>query len=134
RPRGAVNRADPDVEGRWVTIPVNTKAFAVTPYSTLNHGHWFNPGLVAAGGRLYGQVEGSLVALDQETGAPQWVYPLEKGAIVRSLASTRDVLFASLNNSLIALRLEDGTLLWQQSMPGGGTLSIANGRLFLAMG
>jgi outer membrane protein assembly factor BamB len=98
------------------------------------HGHWLNPGLVTTRERVYGQVQGTIVALAQRTGDVAWRFDLEPTETARSIAATADHLFVSLNRRLVALRLDDGKLEWSVETPRAGTLTIANGLVLLAMG
>ena len=82
--------------------------------------------------RVFGQAGNAIVALDRATGALQWRQPLPRGTVARSLAASRDHLFASFNDLLAAYRLDDGRLEWVQPMPMGGVLSLANGLVLLA--
>jgi outer membrane protein assembly factor BamB len=96
-------------------------------------GHWLNPGLVTVADTVYGEVRGSIVALNQATGAVAWSYPLTQG-MAHSIAASQDHLFVSCGTELIALNLKTGKLEWSQATARAGTLSIANGRVILAMG
>ncbi|HTE17221.1 MAG TPA: hypothetical protein VK689_02440, partial [Armatimonadota bacterium] len=66
-------------------------------FSLTRPGHWSNPGLVVSGGRIYGEVNGAIVALDQSTGAVVWRHVLPRNAMVRSLVATPDHLLACIS-------------------------------------
>ena len=97
--------------------------------STLPHGHLSNPGLVVAGERVYGEVGGMVVALDEATGRVAWhaVPDPSVGGIV-SLAASPEHLFVSGSKGTMALRLSDGEV--EAVMPGGGGLVLSRGLLF----
>ena len=118
--------------------------------SPLPPGHWTNSGLVVSKGRVFGEAGGTVVSLDQTTGAVKWVYPLDPGWTVRSITASADHLLLSLTsgsarlplwqprrykgNALAALNLEDGKLAWQENVPRDGNLSLSAGMVFLADG
>lgn len=128
------------------TISIST----VGPESPMPHGHWTNSGLVIRGGRIYGEVNGAVVALDQATGSERWRRPLENANIVRSMVATPDHLVLCVSaarsrepmwevqkesdNRLMALRLDNGKVDWEQRVPRPGNLALAGGMLFFADG
>ena len=116
------------------TPPTSTKMGTITPALDSIHGHWLNPGIVAAGDRIYGEVGQRIVALAKDSGAEIWAFDLKSDEVSRSIAATKDYLFVSLPKRLVALSLEDGSLKWSVEVPRSGTLSIGSGRVFLAMG
>lgn len=73
-------------------------------------------------------LENRLVILDAETGLPSWERVLEEGNKIEWIAgmeeSADDLLFLKLRrtddnpeNNLIALRLDDGSVAWEQALP-----------------
>jgi outer membrane protein assembly factor BamB len=120
-----------------VGVPAGQSSVRVdhsTPTIDAMHGHWLNPGLVPVGDRVYGQVGSSIVAVSQQNGQLIWEYDIHKFGNARSIAASKDHLFVSLDKQLIALSLKDGKLEWSQEMPRAGTISIASGRIIVAMG
>jgi len=131
-------------------IPVNVPQ----PNSALPAGHLTNPGLVIAGGRIYGEVNRTIVALDQRTGSPVWRHPLTARSVVHSLVATRDHLLLCMSNTpkgeriapwevrseaetddfLIALRMDNGKRVWEEPVALPGTLSLSNGLVYFANG
>jgi hypothetical protein len=120
--------------GARLATKTDVTVVITVPVINAQHGHWFNPGLVTAKGRVYGQVGPDIVALAQDSGIRTWNYVLGAGEQARSIAASATHLFVSLDNRVIALDLENGTLAWTKEMPRAGTLTIAGGRVFLAMG
>ncbi|HTE17832.1 MAG TPA: PQQ-binding-like beta-propeller repeat protein, partial [Armatimonadota bacterium] len=120
-------------------------------FSSLPPGHWSNAGLVVGGGRVYGEVNGTIVALDQATGAVQWQCALPPRTFVRSLVATPDYVIACISrtvgarpavwepisgtdHTLLALNREDGKLLWQDVTPRPGNLTLAGGMVYFSNG
>jgi hypothetical protein len=116
------------------SMPATMPLVQATPAINAVHGHWFNPGLVTVGESVYGQVRSDIVALGQQDGRVIWSFRLDPRETAHSLAATKDHLFVSLPKRLIALNLESGKLEWSEEVPSSGTLSIASGHVFLAMG
>jgi hypothetical protein len=123
----------------------------VTFQSALPPGHWANPGVVVTAGKVYAEVSGSLVALEQHTGKPVWSHPLGRGVYVRSLVATRDHLVVCTSVppasrpavwepsredavTLLALNLNDGKVVWQEALDRSGNLAPAGGMVYLANG
>ncbi|MEZ0326058.1 MAG: PQQ-binding-like beta-propeller repeat protein [Fimbriimonas sp.] len=104
-----------------------------TPVIRANHGFWENPGLVVVKENVYGQVLDEIVALNRASGDVIWKYELE-GQRVGSIAADKTHLFISLPTKLLALDLDTGKQLMELKAPGPGTLTIANGMLFLSIG
>jgi outer membrane protein assembly factor BamB len=117
----------------------------------LRASHWSNPGLALMGGCVYGEVNGTVVALEEGSGEPKWRHELPPHFGVRSLAATKDLLFlcvsacgnireplwAQTNTGLtllIALNLKDGKLEWGQRVPRAGGLAAADGLLYFMDG
>jgi outer membrane protein assembly factor BamB len=98
------------------------------------HGYWTNPGVVTTKGNVYGQVGTKIVALDQGSGKLKWEFALENGESAHSIAATSTHLFVSLRTRLIALDLTTGKLAWKEVTERGGTLSIGDDMVFLAIG
>lgn len=98
------------------------------------HGYWSNPGVVVTKGNVFGQVGGKIVSLAQANGQLKWEFALANGEIAHSIAATSTHLFVSLRTRLIALDLSTGKLAWKEATERGGTLTIGNGMVFLAMG
>ena len=112
--------------------------------------HWLNPGVAVTDGQVFAEVEGAIVALERDTGKLRWRYPLT-GTVARSIVASADYLFVCLSrsravrkpvwdelgaseNSLVALKLADGKLAWEQPVPRAGNLAVAEGLLFLTDG
>ncbi|MGV3721487.1 MAG: hypothetical protein ACO1SX_11315 [Actinomycetota bacterium] len=140
----------PLVETTTKQIPVNVPQ----PNSVLPPGHLTNPGLVISNGRIYGEVNRSIVALDQRTGSPVWRHQLTERAVVHSLVATPDHLLFCMSNThqgerlapwevrgedqtedfLVAVRLDNGKRVWKEPVPFPGTLSLSNGLVYFANG
>ncbi|MCC2670379.1 MAG: hypothetical protein K0Q72_2850 [Armatimonadetes bacterium] len=138
------------VETDQVQLPVAVPQ----PNSTLPHGHWTNAGLVVVNSRVYGEVNRSIVSLDQRTGSVHWEYPLNEKSVVHSLVATADHLVFCASDTpkgerlapwdirrddatedyLVALRLDNGKREWLESVPRPGTLSLAGGMVYFANG
>ncbi|MBM3459722.1 MAG: hypothetical protein FJX77_14465, partial [Armatimonadetes bacterium] len=56
-----------------------------------------NPGIVSAAGKVYGVVQGHIVALDDQSGAALWLRTLGQGVWVNSLAASREYLYLALS-------------------------------------
>lgn len=123
------------------------------PTSRQPWAHWRNPGIVKVGNFIVGEVDGQIVALNQETGELVWSYPLEKDQVVRSLVATPEHIVACVStlrelerkpvweedrkgtkHALIALTVKEGKQVWKESVPRAGNLIIADKRLYLMDG
>jgi outer membrane protein assembly factor BamB len=119
--------------------------------SPLLPGHWTNAGLVLDENHVYGEVNGTIAALDRVKGAPKWRTPLARGAVVRSLIGAGDYLYLCVSvtpsareplwgpkidreTTLIALRREDGKRVWEEKVAAPGNLAAAAGLVFFANG
>jgi outer membrane protein assembly factor BamB len=120
----------------------------VSPFAP---GHWSSGGLVVNGGLVYGEADGTIVALNDATGAPKWRHALPPRSIVRSLVGTREHLIACVSvtrggrepvwastgdreTRLVALRLEDGKPVWEEQVERAGNLVAADGLVFFTNG
>jgi outer membrane protein assembly factor BamB len=111
-------------------------------YSANMHAHLTHPGIAVSGGHAYGVASGSLVALDLESGAPVWSWPIPGGEVARSVVCSPDYVLVSLDQytsttpfaRLVALRVTDGKPEWSQTLPGGGDLALSDGLLLLSDG
>lgn len=155
---GVPQTAGPGTNGIQSDI-IGTKTVQVPvvvpqPNSLLPHGHWTNAGIVVAGGRIYGEVDRQVVALDQRTGSIVWSYPLgEKGMVHSVVATPEHLLFCmsktrngqrlspwevrkenETEDALVALRLDNGKPVWQESVAYPGTLSLSGGLVYFANG
>jgi outer membrane protein assembly factor BamB len=104
--------------------------------SNLPTGWCTNPGLAISGGRVYGIAKvralPTVVALDEQTGTPVWQQPLPLRAVVNSVAASKDHLFVSMEDRVLAFKLDDGKLEWARLMPVGGALELSKGLVFLS--
>lgn len=107
---------------------------AGTPMISTEHGHWTNPGLSLVGKLVYGEVGKTIVALDQTLGTKVWTYDLGPAEETHSIVASKEHLFVSLNDRLIALNLVTGALEWDHPMMRAGTLSMSNGLLIFTTG
>lgn len=140
---------------RWTYAPEGPGGAGVgsanRPGAASPSGHWLHSGLVLQGNLVFGEVNGTVVALEQETGVVRWRHTLPPGTIVRSLVGTPDHLFlcasrtggsrqplwevlGTTDNSLVALRMKDGKEVWSQRVPKPGNLATADGLLYFADG
>jgi hypothetical protein len=123
------------VRGSLANANVNTETTNfTTPVINAEHGHWRNPGLSVVKNRVYGQVEHSIVAIDQASGVKKWSFQLRAGESTHSLVTSPDYLFVSLNDRLIALDLENGEIKWDRPMQQAGSLALSKGLLFFSVG
>jgi hypothetical protein len=121
---------------RWRYAPGGLPA--ADPRSSALSGSNRFPELCLDRERVYAGLNGALVALSQQTGAPAWVRPLPPGIQVVSLAGSREALFVVLTGGglanqplLAAFRLSDGVEIWRQTIPRTGALTIVDGLLLL---
>lgn len=121
-------------KGSKPQLPETVLHFSSTPTIDSIHGHWRNPGLVVADGRVLGQVGVQIVVLKQRTGESVWMFALEANERAHSIVASKNHLLASLDRRIVALRLDTGKLEWAMQTPRGGTISLSNGRVLLAMG
>src|SRR5207244_3375745 len=105
-------------------------------HSRVPTGWTANPGLVTAGGRVYGVLAGprglSVTALDEASGLPAWQQALPRGVAPRSLVASKDHLFVSMEDRLLALKLEDGKPEWERPTPAGGVVELSQGIVYLS--
>ena len=146
----AGGRALEIVGSKEVQVPV----VVPQPNSLLPPGHWTNAGIVVAGGKIYGEVERQIVALDQRTGTVVWSYPLgDKGMAHSIVATPQHLLFCmsttrngqrvspwevrkenATEDALVALRLDNGKPVWREAVAYPGTLALSGGLVYFANG
>jgi hypothetical protein len=146
--------------GRPADVTVQTgqevKQVSVTVPQTLSYeyfGHWTNSGLVLTKGKVYGEIDKTITALDQKTGDIFWTLSLGENEYVRSIVATPKHLICCISTQpdgprqpiwetphpkakhrLVALRLDTGEEVWKQDVPRPGNLAIANKQLFFTDG
>ncbi len=79
---------------------------------------------------------GSAYALDAETGSVIWKATLPPG-VTHSVTASADTVFVGARGILVALRLSDGSILWQSPVATSGdcgTPTVADGLVFDAIG
>lgn len=80
--------------------------------------------------------DGSAYALEAQTGSVVWKATLPAG-VTRSVTASADTVFVGAKGTLVALRLSDGSMVWQSAVaPTGecGTPTVADGLVFDATG
>jgi outer membrane protein assembly factor BamB len=91
----------------------------------------------AVGGVVLTATEaGTAYALDARTGALTWKSTLPAG-VTRSVTASADTVFVGAAGILVALRLSDGTMLWQTTVATSGacgTPTVAGGLVFDSTG
>ena len=92
--------------------------------------HIADGALIIEGGTIYvGTVEGTLLAIDLETGDPAWDEPFDtidwpeaKAPFVGGLTAADGVVYAATERALFAIDADDGSFRWDDPYrPGGGT-------------
>lgn len=144
--------------GRNSSLPTrspirNVNVKVLGPVSRYAYGHWNNGGLAISGGKVYGEVNHTVVCLDQDTGSVAWRHELAPRAIVRSVVATPEHLVLCVSvpdvggavpvfqpesakgqHRLLFLKLQDGKEVWSTPVTRPGNLSLALGLVFFANG
>jgi hypothetical protein len=116
---------------QWTFPPGLRPTPAITDPSTF----FEDSGLAVAGGRLFGEAGGGLVALNQQTGELIWRFPLGENRLApSSVVASREYVFASGGGRIFALRVRDGSLAWEFPTGVDGSLALAHGMLYFATG
>ncbi len=83
-----------------------------------------------AQGVVYAIDAGKLVAVDEESGVPQWTWTPPAGQLTGSLIATRTHVLASTANTVYAVEILSRTHVW--SHPVGGQLALGRETLYIA--
>ena len=92
----------------------------------------FQPLPLVFGKIFVGDRDGVLHALNQNTGKPVWVRPLESGDIFGPALAYNKVFTISLNGVLFAIGEETGEIIWNTKIAAAPSINVADNRLFIS--